>query len=142
MGWKFLRAIQAVPAPLRKLPLEPPPRSLGWKRTGCWTEGVVLLWSVMKQCSFTPAQPITLNGPPRLAEILKQLDLSGLQSTCTQVASREATKEELLRVHTENHIDLVSKSSSVPKKKGKDWGLQPGLLVSVSVLQGLGRLGL
>jgi len=65
--------------------------------------------------------------PARLAEILKQLDLSGLQSTCTQVASREATKEELLRVHTENHIELVSKSSSVPKKKGKDWGLPFGL---------------
>ncbi|CAE7210359.1 HDA5 [Symbiodinium natans] len=64
--------------------------------------------------------------PARLAEILKQLDLSGLQSACTKVASREATKEELLRVHTENHIERVSKSSSA-KKKGKDWGLPFGL---------------
>ena len=68
--------------------------------------------------------------PARLAEILKQLDLSGLQSACTKVASREATKEELLRVHTENHIERVSKSSSA-KKKGKDWGLLLGSLASL-----------
>ena len=63
--------------------------------------------------------------PARLSEILKQLEMSGLQAACTKIASRQATKEELLRVHTANHIDLVSKSSSA-KKKGKDWGLQLG----------------
>ena len=64
--------------------------------------------------------------PARLAEILRQLDMSGLHSICKKVTSREATKEELMRVHTENHVELVSKSATA-KKKGKGWGLPLGL---------------
>lgn len=60
--------------------------------------------------------------PARLAEILKQLELSSLQTACASVNSREATKDELLRVHTEQHIEQVLNSASCKKKTGKAWG--------------------
>eukprot|EP00438_Fugacium_kawagutii_P019445 Skav202643 [mRNA] locus=scaffold1942:208987:212651:- [translate_table: standard] len=63
--------------------------------------------------------------PGRLAEILKQLEMSGLEAACTRVNSREATREELLRVHTEEHIERVFKDK-VSKKKGKSWGMPFG----------------
>jgi len=67
--------------------------------------------------------------PARLAEILKQLEMSGLEAACERVNSREATREELLRVHTEQHIEQVFTSGS-SKKKGKSWGMFLGLLGS------------
>ncbi|CAK9113737.1 unnamed protein product [Durusdinium trenchii] len=59
--------------------------------------------------------------PARLAEILKQLEISGLSAACVQLSSREATQEELLRVHSQEHIDQVFNSAS-SKKKGKAYG--------------------
>jgi len=64
--------------------------------------------------------------PARLAEILKQLELSSLQTACARVNSREATKDELLRVHTEQHIEQVLNSASCKKKTGKAWGMPFG----------------
>lgn len=59
--------------------------------------------------------------PARLAEILKQLEMSGLEAACKRVNSREAARDELLRVQTEQHLEQVFKS--VNKKKGKSWGM-------------------
>ena len=65
--------------------------------------------------------------PARLAEILKQLEMSGLQAACEQVNSREATRDELLRVHSEHHIEQVFNSAAC-KKKGKSWGMCLGAI--------------
>ncbi|CAJ1426616.1 unnamed protein product [Effrenium voratum] len=63
--------------------------------------------------------------PARLAEILHQLEISGLRAACANVPSRKVTRDELLTAHTEKHVDHVFASASV-KKKGKDYGLPFG----------------
>jgi len=45
--------------------------------------------------------------PDRLVEIWKQLDNSGLVEACRRVPARLATKDELLYVHTAQHIQNV-----------------------------------
>lgn len=64
--------------------------------------------------------------PARLQEILKQLDLSCLLSSCHRIPSREASNEELLRVHTERHLEKVHKFDASVKKKGKAYALPFG----------------
>jgi acetoin utilization deacetylase AcuC-like enzyme len=46
--------------------------------------------------------------PERLQAILKQLDRVGLAQASVPGSVREATREELVRVHTDSHVDLVA----------------------------------
>src|SRR4030088_2140674 len=43
--------------------------------------------------------------PERLQAILRHLDRTGLRAACTSGTVREATREELLRVHTPAYLD-------------------------------------
>jgi acetoin utilization deacetylase AcuC-like enzyme len=47
--------------------------------------------------------------PERLAAILRHLDRTGLRARCAKGAVREATREELERVHTPSYLDSVSR---------------------------------
>lgn len=46
-------------------------------------------------------------NPGRLEAIWRRFQHEGLVETCRRVAVRQATREELARVHTEHHIDLI-----------------------------------
>ncbi len=46
--------------------------------------------------------------PERLQAILRQLDRTGLRTQCTPGRVREATRAELLRVHTARYLDAVA----------------------------------
>lgn len=103
-----------------------------WK-TKAWLEANGLQSSSGSGVAFVSDERMLLHAgpekhperPARLAEILKQLEMSGLEAACERVNSREATREELLRVHTEQHIEQVFTSGS-SKKKGKSWGMPFG----------------
>lgn len=68
--------------------------------------------------------------PERIAEIWRQLESSGLVEACAQVPSREASDAELLHVHSEHHISMVSKHGGNAlggnSKKLKKSGSQSG----------------
>ncbi|MEP7132162.1 MAG: histone deacetylase, partial [Acidobacteriota bacterium] len=46
--------------------------------------------------------------PARLSAIESRLEREGLTARCRRVPAREATREELLAVHTEGHIDEIA----------------------------------
>lgn len=58
----------------------------------------------MLQHGGPPGHP---ERPLRLQEILRQLGASGLLEACTRVEARDATEEELLRVHADFHVEKV-----------------------------------
>jgi acetoin utilization deacetylase AcuC-like enzyme len=49
--------------------------------------------------------------PGRLSAIWNRLDADGLTARCRRVPARDATREELLAVHTGDHIDRVEATS-------------------------------
>uniref|UniRef100_A0A7S0BCD1 histone deacetylase n=1 Tax=Pyrodinium bahamense TaxID=73915 RepID=A0A7S0BCD1_9DINO len=59
--------------------------------------------------------------PVRTKEILSQLDAAGLLQACAKLPSREATEEELLRVHDERHIERVLRYEAGGRKKAKPY---------------------
>lgn len=69
-----------------------------------------------------PSHP---EAPARLQEILGQLWDSGLMEVCKVLPSREATREEILRVHTEKHLKTLAAETEV-KKKGPGWVIAKG----------------
>ena len=50
--------------------------------------------------------------PGRLEAIRRRLDSEGLSARCRGVPAREASREELLRVHTGAHIDAIAATAS------------------------------
>jgi histone deacetylase 6 len=52
--------------------------------------------------------------PGRLSAIRARLERDGLASRFRRVAAREATREELLAVHTEEHVERVAATSRLP----------------------------
>jgi len=52
--------------------------------------------------------------PGRLSAIRERLEREGLASRFRRVAAREATREELLAVHTEEHVDRVAATAGLP----------------------------
>ena len=52
--------------------------------------------------------------PGRLSAIRARLEKEGLSAQLRRVAAREATREELLAVHTSEHVDRVAATASVP----------------------------
>ncbi|MDQ5857013.1 MAG: histone deacetylase, partial [Acidobacteriota bacterium] len=52
--------------------------------------------------------------PGRLSAIRGRLDKEGLTSRFRRVAAREATREELLAVHTEEHVERVAATAGIP----------------------------
>lgn len=51
----------------------------------------------------------------RIQRMFCGLQISGLSAACVQLSSREATQEELLRVHSQEHIDQVGFDGEGPK---------------------------
>ncbi|HEY1249610.1 MAG TPA: histone deacetylase [Thermoanaerobaculia bacterium] len=49
--------------------------------------------------------------PGRLAAIHQRLEAEGLIARCTPVAAREATEEELSRIHTPDHLRTIAETS-------------------------------
>ena len=52
--------------------------------------------------------------PGRLEAIWSHLSSEGLSERCETVAARNATREELARVHTEAHLDAIDATESLP----------------------------
>jgi acetoin utilization deacetylase AcuC-like enzyme len=52
--------------------------------------------------------------PGRLSAMRARLEEEGLSAQLRRIAAREATREELLAVHTAEHVDRVAATASVP----------------------------
>ena len=57
----------------------------------------------------------------RIVSIYKRLQTEGLVSKCVNVAAREATTTELLRVHTRKHIDEIDRLESMADDEIKEF---------------------
>ncbi|CAK0887039.1 unnamed protein product, partial [Prorocentrum cordatum] len=64
--------------------------------------------------------------PARLEEILSQLWTSGLLEACARMPTREATDEELQRVHSAHHVERVLRCEASAKKKTKGFSFPFG----------------
>ncbi|KAK4306266.1 hypothetical protein Pmani_021889 [Petrolisthes manimaculis] len=61
-------------------------------------------------CLWDPSYP---ECPDRLHSILKRCDKLGLLERCERVPAREATVEELLKIHSPSHVGLLSATSHI-----------------------------
>jgi acetoin utilization deacetylase AcuC-like enzyme len=57
-----------------------------------------------------PSHPETSSRATKMWEALEE---SGLAQRCHKISGREATREELVLAHTEEHIDLVNQGEAL-----------------------------
>ncbi|MHC5540549.1 histone deacetylase family protein, partial [Singulisphaera rosea] len=67
---------------------------------------MVILYSDRRMLEHSPP-PRHPERPQRLETVLRHLDRTGLSQVCPAGIVREATREELARVHSEGYIDQL-----------------------------------
>ena len=75
--------------------------------------------------------------PERLSQILKQLDRTGQRAATIQPEVRPATDEELLRIHSPNHLEAISRAGrSGQRQVEADTWVSPGSEVAARLAAG------